>query len=288
MAALFKTIAWNGISLEVPGEWDLGAMGRNHLLFGENREPRLEVTWTEVLVWGSLEKQMKRFTVRVRKRLGITVSPLPVLFNQVNPDAPVTLAGFSWKSAASRGRGGLVLCHRCRRIVMFRFFDHYENLSDSLMKTIVGSYEDGCFRDRCSWQLFGLNLSTPDGFRLCRYSFRPGAFFMEFKAQGQGMTVYSWGPASFLLQGGGLEGFARQRADLPDKIPVSGEGETGPFLVWEWQRFPWAFGLLQSYQGFRIWHHRTKNRILGLKCLSNSKEGRKQMEGAIIFHDTKG
>ncbi len=286
-ASQFKTIAWNGISLAVPEEWDLGAMGLNHLLFGENREPSLEVTWTEGSARGSLEKQMKRFTSRVRKRLGITVSPLRIPFSPVNPGSPVTVAGFSWKTATCWGRGGLVLCNRCRRISMLRFFDRWHPLSDSLVSTIVGSYEDGCGKEGCSWQLFGLGLSTPGGFRLGRYSFRPGAFSMAFKGRGQGMTVYSWGPASFLLLKGGLAEFARQRIDLPDKAPLQGEGETGSSLVWEWQRFPWNFGLLQSYERFRICHDRTINRILGLKLVSNSREGRKKMEGSIIYHDIK-
>ena len=286
-ASPFKTIAWNGISLAVPEEWDLGAMGLNHLLFGENREPTLEVTWTEASARGSLEKQMKRFTSRVRKRLGITVSPLGIPFNPAKNGSPVTVAGFSWKSASSHGRGGLVLCHRCRRIAMLRFFDRCQSLSESLVSTIVGSYEDGCGKDGCSWQLFGLILSTPGGFRLDRYSFQPGAFSMAFRGRGQGMTVYSWGPASFLLLKGGLAEFARQRIDLPDKAPLPGEGENGASLVWEWQRFPWNFGFLQSYERFRIWHDRTINRILGLKLVSNSREGRKKMEGSIIYHDIK-
>ncbi len=287
MASPFKTIAWNGISLEVPGAWDLGAMGLNHLLFGENREPRLEITWTEGPARGSFENQMKRFTSRVQKRLGITVSPLLVPFSPVKPDDPITVAGFSWKSASSWGRGGLVRCKRCQRISMLRFFDRCDPLSDSLVESIVGSYEDNCSRESCSWQLFGLNLSTPDGFRISRYSFRPGAFSMAFKAPGQGMTVYSWGPASFLLLTSGLAGFARQRIDLPDKTPLAEEEGGGPSLVWEWQRFPWSFGFLQSYERFRICHDRTINRIIGLKLVSNSREGRKKMEGSIIYHDIK-
>jgi hypothetical protein len=286
-ASSFKTIAWNGISLAVPEAWDLGAMGMNHLLFGENREPILEVTWTEGSARGSLEKQMKRFTSRVRKRLGITVFPLGIPFHPAKNGSPVTVAGFSWKSASSHGRGGLVLCHRCRRISMLRFFDRCQPLSESLVLTIVGSYEDGCDKDGCSWQLFGLTLSTPDGFRLDRYSFQPGAFSMAFRGRGQAMTVYSWGPASFLLLKGGLAEFARQRVDLPDKAFLPEEGATGASLVWEWQRFPWNFGFLQSYERFRICHDRPINRILGLQLASNSRDGLKKMEGSIVYHDIK-
>lgn len=288
LASPLKTIAWNGISLEVPGAWDLGTLGENYLLFGENREPRLEITWTEGPARGSFENQMNRFISRVQKRLGITVSPLPIPFSSVTPDSPVFAAGFSWRSTSSRGRGGLVRCKGCKRIAMLRFFDPCDSLSHALMETVVGSYKDTCPGKSCSWQLFGLDLLTPGGGMLDRYSFRPGAFSMAFKAPGQEMTVYSWGPALFLLQNSGLDGFARQRINLPDKTPLATEEGAGPCLVWEWQRFPWSFGFLNPHERFKICHDQTLNRIIGLKRVFNNRRGRKTMEGSIICHDITG
>ncbi|MBI9088342.1 MAG: hypothetical protein JEZ12_03940 [Desulfobacterium sp.] len=288
LAPPFKTIAWNGISLAVPGAWDLGTLGENHLLFGENREPRLEITWTEGPARGSFENQMNRFISRVQKRLGITVSPLSIPFGSVTPDSPVSVAGFFWKSASSRGRGGLVRCKGCKRIAMLRFFDRCESLSDTLMETVVGSYKDTCPGKSCSWQVFGLDLLTPGGFSLYRYSFRPGAFSMAFKAPGQEMTVYSWGPAAFLLLDSGLAGFAGQRINLPDKTPWATEEGGRPCLVWEWQRFPWSFGFLNPHERFRICHDQTLNRLIGFKRVFNHRGGRKPMEGSIICHDITG
>ncbi len=278
---LNKNIAWNGISLDLPMAWDFVNLGYDHLLMGENNEPVFEISWTRKPLRGSLETQMERFSSRVQKRLGITVHPLSAPLTWAKSDLKMTIAGFSWESVSSRGKGLLISCNSCQRISMLRFFAHSKTITDSLMESVVRSYHDSCGRKGIDWKLFGLNLSTPEGFRLLNYSFRPGSFMMAFKAKGQGLTVYSWGPASFLLLKDELEDFARKRVSLPDLMPMSEECNGGDSLVWEWRGFPWPLGFWQRNERFRIFHDKGIDRIIGLKSISNTRDGWKIMEGSI-------
>jgi len=277
-------------------EWNFATLGHDHLLMGVNNDPVLEITWTRKPFQGSLETQMERFSSSVEKRLGIKVSPFSIHLNSVKPDSKMTLAGFSWESVSSRGKGFLIRCSQCQQISMLRFFASSKTMTDSLMELVVLSYDDSCGEKGIHWKLFGLNLSTPEGFSLITYSFRPGSFMMDFKARGERLTVYSWGPASFLLlkygaqkDGSGkdglekerLEKFARKRLVIPHAMPLSGECSQGSFLVWEWRRFPWFFGFIQRHERLRIILNRKENRIIGLKHVSRSRDEWKIMEGLM-------
>jgi len=262
-------------------EWSFATLGHDYLLMGKNNDPVLEITWTRKPFQGSLETQMERFSSSVEKRLGIKVSPFSIHLNSVKPDSKITMAGFSWESVSSRGKGFLIRCNQCQQISMLRFFTNAKTMTDSLMESVVLSYDDSCGGKGVDWKLFGLNLSTPEGFSLITYSFRPGSFMMEFKARGQRLIVYSWGPASFLLLREGLEKFVRKRLFLPDRIFLSGECREGSFLVWQWRRWPWLFGFMQRHERFRVIHNIKNNRILGFKYASSSRDGWKIMEGLM-------
>lgn len=312
MAGVFKKVAWNGICLEVPGDWNIVTLGHDHFLMGKNNDPVLEITWTRKPLPGGLDSQMERFSVSVQKRLGITVRPLELPFI---PQTPIprtpdqtnclkmTMAGFFWESASSRGRGALLMCSQCRIIAMLRFFSPCKNLSDSLMERIVLSFDDQCDKKRIDWNLFGLDLSIPEEFTLLNHRFRPGSFMITFKARAERLTVYSWGPASFLLPDGGpgaepdtepcaefnagardrLKKFAQKRLTLPHTLPLFGQCDQGSFLIWEWPKPPWFLSFFKPYEVFRIVHNRKKNRILGVKFTSTSKsmDGWKIIEGLI-------
>jgi len=275
----FKNIAWNGISLDVPMEWSFVTLDHDHLLMGENNDPVLEITWTMKPLGGSLETQMERFSLCLEKRFGMKVSSLVTPLNPVKSHLKMTMAPFAWESASSRGKGFLIRCSQCRRISMLRFFAR--DKTKSPWDAIGLSYDDMCGGKGVDWNLFGLKLSTPEGFNLITYSFRPGSFMMEFKAQGQRLIVYSWGPASFLLLRDGLEEFARKRLFLPDKIPLAGECSEGSFLVWQWSRLPWPFGFMQRHERFKVIHNRKNNRILGFKYASRSRDGWKIIKGLM-------
>ena len=260
-------------------EWNFLNLGYYHLLMGENNDPVLEITWTMKPLRGSLETQMERFSFCLEKRFGMKVSFSAAPLNPEKSHLKMAMVPFTWESASSRGQGFLISCSQCRRISMLRFFARER--TKSFREAIVLSYDDSCGGKVVDWKLFGLNLSTPEGFSLITYSFRPGSFMMEFKAQGQRLIVYSWGPASFLLLRDGLEEFARKRLSLPERSPMSRECSEGSFLVWQWSRLPWPFGFMQRHERFKVIHNRKNNRILGFKYASRSRDGWKIIKGLM-------
>ena len=265
MTVVFKHIAWNGISMDVPMDWQVATLGVDHLSMEDNNGPALEITWAGKFQPGRLETLMTRFVQRAQQRFAMAVVPLALPLDRVTLDSGMDLAWFSWAASPSRGEGVLMGCSQCRRLFILRFFKGVENLSDGLMEKVVLSFKENCGKGPGHWELFGLELFTPEGFSLSNYSFRPGSFMMDFKARCQSLTAYSWGPAAFLLSTDNLEAVARKRVDLPDTVPRAGWCDHDPFLAWDWEGIAWPLGFLRQRQSFRIHHKRKINRIIGLK-----------------------
>ncbi len=273
MTAALKQIAWNGICLDVPEKWQVATLDAGHLFLEDNNGPALEITWAGKFKPGCLDTLMTRFVQRAQQRFSMAVTPLDLPLDPAIHDAEMDLAWFSWAARPSRGKGVLMGCSQCRRLFILRFFAGAENLAEVLMQRVVLSFKEGCGKGPGRWKLFGLDLLTPEGFKLSNYSFRPGAFMLDFKARGQGLTAYSWGPAAFLLLTDSLEAVARKRVDLPDTAPRSGVHDHDPFLAWDWEGVPWPLGRLRQRQAFRVHHNQTNNRIIGLKSRSRGCHG---------------
>ncbi|ACN17181.1 hypothetical protein HRM2_41240 [Desulforapulum autotrophicum HRM2] len=273
MTVAFKHIAWNGISLDLPMDWQVATLGVDHLFLEDNNGPALEITWAGKFQPGRLEVLMARFVLRAQQRFSMAVVPLTLPLDRVTLGAEMDLAWFSWAAHPSRGKGVLMGCSQCRRLFILRFFTGVENLSDSLVEKVVFSFKENCGKGPGHWKLFGLELTTPDGFKLSNYSFRPGSFMMDFKARFQSLTAYSWGPAAFLLLTDNLEAFARKRVDLPDIAPREERCDHDPFLAWDWEGVAWPLVFLRQRQAFRVHHNRRNNRIIGLRSRSRGRYG---------------
>ena len=40
-----KLIAWNGIQLQIPVDWDARVSGQRHLVFEKDFQPQLQIRW---------------------------------------------------------------------------------------------------------------------------------------------------------------------------------------------------------------------------------------------------
>ncbi len=273
MIGALKQIAWNGICLDVPEAWQVATLGTDHLLLEDNSGPALEITWAGKFEPDCLDTLMTRFVRRAQQQFAMAVTPLGLPLDRATLDAEIDLAWFAWAARPSRGEGVLMGCRQCRRLFILRFFAGAENWADTLVEKVALSFKEHCGKGPGHWKLFGLELTTPEGFKLSNYSFRPGAFMLDFKARGQGLTAYSWGPAAFLLSTDSLEAVARKRVDLPDTPPSAGARGHDSFLAWDWEGGAWPLARLRQRQSFRVHHNRKNNRIIGLKSRSRGRRG---------------
>ena len=275
---LQKKFAWNGISLRVPMSWEVDSLDKDHVIIGEDTQPRMEIKWTDSPGKFTLEKYLKNFISQTQKKLKIKIyeRSTPGSFKQTNQDFEFFF--FSWKGASSSGRGSLIFCSHCKKLSLIRFFSKSNTLPGSLQESILLSYEDHSNDDHIYWRVFGLHFSTPHRFSMTDYSFKPGCYILTFSHKKTRLTVYSWGPASFLLSKTSITEFATQRLSQLEGFAESGVCKCGDCFQWKYR-----YGILKNihtlpilnrysrYTVFRICREKTGNRIIGVMVDSQKK-----------------
>lgn len=287
--SLNKALAWNGVAFNIPEAWGIDSLDLTHVMISENGSPRAEIKWTESSPSIPFEKQFKSFMVRSQKLLKIIIheNPPPSFFAPSVPSFKFFF--FSWKSPSSKGVGTLIFCTHCRRLTLIRFFPQNAFLLNSSPHLMLASFMDHPVTDRVSWRLFGMAFSTPVQFKLSGYSLKPGYFFFKFLNHKIHLTVFSWGPASFLLSTSTLAEFARERVPELDGFPQAGTCDRGDYLEWSFRRGPFKnsgrlpfFFSRSRFILFRICHDRQNNRIYGVKTDSPRAFEIDLMKGSII------
>jgi len=279
---LQKKFAWNGVSLKVPMSWEIDSLDKDHVIIGEDTQPRMEIKWIDSPSKFTLEKYLKNFISQTQKKLKIKIyeRPTPSSFKKTNQDFDFFF--FSWKSASSSGRGSLVFCSHCKKLSLIRFFSKSKTLPDSLQESILLSYEDHSNDGHIYWRVFGLHFLT-------NYSFKPGCYILDFDHKKTKLTVYSWGPASFLLSKTSITAFATQRLSQLEGFAKSGVCKCGDYFEWKYR-----YGILKNihtlpilnrysrYTVFRICQEKTSNRIIGVMVDSGKKFEHDLIKESII------
>ncbi len=284
-----KTIAWNGISLDVPLTWEIDSLDATHLLIGGNALPGIEIKWTEAPKRFTLEKYLKKFISQSQKKLKINIHelPTPELFS--HPVKQFEFFFFSWENASSKGNGTLIFCSLCKRLTLIRFFSESEIVVNSLQALMLTSFTDHPMSGRTQWQAFGLNFSCPRYFSLMEYSFKPGCYIINLKHKKKILTIFSWGPAVFLLSKISLSEFAAQRLPQLKGFGKTGVCARGNTIEWSYRhgRFKNAeiLPFLSQYSLFTIFkicHDQQANRILGIMVDSPDKFEQDLIKGSFI------
>jgi len=265
-----KKISWNSVSLKIPEYWEIDSLDNFHLLLGEEGVPKVEIKWSDLPNKFTLEKFFKKFIVVSEKQLNIKIHErsLPKYFS--HPDANFEFFFFLWESNSATGRGTLIFCNHCKKLTMIRFFSNLDIKVDSIPAQVLYSFIDHPISDIVNWNIFDLSFSTPREFKLIGYDFQPGGYTMRFKQKRICLTIFSWGPALFLLSKKNLEAFAMQKLPELKGVVSPGTCMRGDYLEWCFQgglsNYLKKIPLLNNYSMltvFRIIHDRQNNRLLG-------------------------
>ena len=291
---LQKSIAWNEIVLKVPSAWEIDSLDTTHILIGKDGTPKLEIKWTDSPKQFTLEKYLKRFIAQSQRTLNIKILELPAPESFLHPNNNFKFFFFSWESASSNGNGTLIFCSCCKKLTMIRFFSTSKISFNSLKDLILSSFCDHPTGNETDWQLFGLNFSTPQNFKLLEYSFKPGCYIINFKHKKTILTIFSWGPALFLLEEASLSEFATTRLPKLQGFATTGVCSLGNYLEWSYSHglFKNAailplFNRYKFYTLFRICNNTPDNRIFGIMMDAPEKQFNRDIIKRSIIGDVQ-
>jgi hypothetical protein len=199
-------IGWHGISVLVPGDWALGAVGGDrrsgYVRVDDQLMPRLQVKWSQghINLARKRDEYLKRLTGGKRKRrAGVEVeAEVRVISHRAKPKKE--LAGFAWRGQQC-GMGVFWNCEVCNRAVMAQAMWRPEEAFHEQAREVLGSLED---HGREGWQMWGLDglaFWAPEGYELGKWKRLTGYLELRLGKGGPRLKVARWGLVSRLLGG---------------------------------------------------------------------------------------
>lgn len=279
-----KAVGWNGVRISVPEDWHPSGIERRCLMFERSARPVMTLRWEPSKNRGSFSPVISRIRKGLPGEFRHTLREITLpdawrraLGGSFEKKDVESAAVFSWGDPAGGGEGLLFECRRCRRIFLLHFH-HPEILIDiEDIPRILASFRSGFEDGRVVWAVFDIRAVVPEGFRLVRHRFMPGAYELTFRARKDTVRLWRWGPASVLLRNRTLQAFAADRLAVPhEKIDGGGMNAAGS-VEWIDRHLPaWAACRLIApfvppvFRRGRAWHLAGHNKILAVQIEAGS------------------
>lgn len=254
-------IAWGGIAMSVPRDWEPRRVAADHLLLEAGGAPAMEIKWGS-----GGGRPLRRLARRVRREGGVfRERPLPADWRQALPgrEGPA----FEWEAAGTHAVGACVRCCECGTVSLVQFFDR--GAGEELVRRqvrVLASLVDHRHDGRTRWRLFDITAELPGEYRLAASRFQPGRFELRFRKGRSTLALWRFAPAAALLQGTTIGDFARRVLDAGNLKfePATVNGRAGVTAMED----PAGLGRLAARIGFfrqravRAWLVSAGNRIL--------------------------
>lgn len=273
----WQTLAWNGISVALPADWEIARIGRQYLLLANPDGPCLELKWGTVK--GRFSHRAQRRRLAAERRAGRPVS----VEETVPPEQWRTalsgfqVSGFTWEDPAVTGRGLILYCSKCRQATLVQFLcsktaGTTDSVSHDIQNRLLQSFRDHWDTPRQLLAVYDIQAKIPNNFKLQRYRFNPGNFTISLARPSETLTLYRWGLASLLLRHKTLLQFGEEQFPTTRTTAKIREDAQHPVVHWRRSANSWLARLScrlkgdLPFQGITLWHLPEADRILGVRA----------------------
>jgi hypothetical protein len=280
-------IAWNGISFQKPSCWEIATIGRNYLMVGTHKDPRMEITWGNPSTTASHHRDLKLLQAAKRslgrKKRGLSVDTWNPPQSWLDALPAHKVRGFSWINQTEKAL--IITCDFCHRASMLQFYQSSSEDSgdfNAIISRLLSTFRDHSEDNRQKWALFDVRATLPAAFKIKSYQFSPGFMTMDFITNGHIIRFYRWSPASVLLDGRKLSEFAEALPFYPGSTSETLQDVNR--IVWEKSpsfspltRIAAFFSTKSQHHRLAIRHISETNRILAVRS-----ESRKPMDSNLF------
>lgn len=210
-----RRISWNGISLLVPGNWEIGVYkflrrGVSRIELEDEYAMRMEIEWVRPKAAVQIKTILQRYEKAAKK-----LTRRADVKHRVSglPDGWVATHFIFRESLPGRSRGGLVVVEHslltafylCPRSSLFCFMlvhvlpDDNEDAVEIIRQAASG-FRNHVAAELIPWQLFDISFETPREFRLREANFGIGAKQMLFTWRRRRFFIWFFSCSDMILK----------------------------------------------------------------------------------------
>lgn len=199
-------IAWHGISLTVPEDWNIGAIGgdlkEGYLRLDGSDMPRVEIKWAKVGsghvdIPGLVEKYLR--DLQKGKKNQTKVQRDVQLTGRRKARHKSGLECFGWQSE-TQGMGAAWYCPDCEKTVIVQVMGTLDEPLAKLAEPVIQDLEDHPLDDWLTWSTYGFTCQTPERFKLGGQKLMAGLIELDLACENERLHVARWGMANVALR----------------------------------------------------------------------------------------
>ena len=225
----FVSLAWNGLTLDVPQNWRPARLGLRYLYLEDDDGPTFEYKWRPGAGRDGMEAALRALTPKGRATTGMD---LPEAW--LDALEAYELMPLSWRREGRSGLGAALFHPESGTAAVFQAYSGAEGPTEARVQTVAAVLRsldpDRPGPPQCN--LYGLTFTAPPHFSLATFEFVPGRFTLSFSAERRRLDVVRLAPADVLLSREPLGPIAARTFGFDAAVAAKAETLGGAPAVW--------------------------------------------------------
>lgn len=291
----FSLFGWQGITLQVPADWNLGRVDGNYqsgyARLDDAQIVRAEVEWREGAKRQlAIEELVDRYVGGLKKKAEKSGLPFALTRRARFLRDKRWLEGseyelFIWE-ADYRAYNLARCCPHCGRIVLLRVLTQLQEKAEDLVEGVISSLGDHAREGQICWSIYGLRFQLPEDFKLSGQELKSGHLQLSFAKDRQVCRVHRLSLAHLLLKDATLADwyqgfFHKQLRDFKiavEEIPLRGHpglrvrGQPRSRWLQLVRPLPFLNPRPRQFQDSRIWRCEAADKICIIDHLYRKRE----------------
>ncbi|NDV27298.1 hypothetical protein [Desulfovibrio sp. JC010] len=208
-----KNIAWDGISFDVPPEFEVSGIDKRFLQLDNGEHPCIELRWYDAGRTYKEKTYFRQLAKKIESASGLKIESTVLPASWKNPLKKYNTTAFYWQSDLATGRGVMFYCKKAGKVMLVQFIGKNDEQIDSaavmLFESLKFSNPDG---DQC-WRIYDMKATMPGSMEIESFEFKPGRFSITLSDQTDTVSLYRFSPADVILKDCTLGEFSKKLFD---------------------------------------------------------------------------
>ncbi len=189
--------AWQGLQMEAPRDWELGAVSggavKGYLRLDDAEMPRFEATWDSGKLTGPVSVVGDRYLKKAKPEGRVKRDARLARVEGADTEFFITHGEVESVHMARR-------CAACGRVLLARVMSRRGEGGRAEAARMLASLRDHAEGGWMPWALFGLRMATPERFELVNYTVQAGRVDLTLEASAARMRAVRMSLAETLLK----------------------------------------------------------------------------------------
>lgn len=198
-------VGWDGITLTVPDDWNIGAIGGNrdegYLRLDSPDMSRVEIKWAQAKgfpdIAGIVDKYLR--DLQKDKKKPAEVDRKLELYIRRKQRHKSSVECFGWQSD-TQGFGAAWFCADCGKTVIVQVMGTLQEPVRKWADQIINDLTDHPEGEYVTWATYGFQVDTPTRFKLTGQQLMAGLISLTLTHDNEHLHLARWGMASVALK----------------------------------------------------------------------------------------